>query len=450
MVFGYTPLDPLIVLLGTGLAAWFLSKRPVRLMAYLPSALSLYFFIPTITLLTLWQTVPMLLTARALLLGKLKAPPSAKILVALFGLAFFLSATFAVLAGDDSVRALIRVIYYMGIFALFSFCYEMGRKPEALRLLLRGLVGIGIVLALYGAYQLIATPLGLPVRGILRGTRGAEMAFEYGFVRINSLANEPKRLGYVLFCATLACFALARMEPGRARFLRITAIFILIISLFTFAGSYFATIVMFGLCALVLYPSRATRYVFGALAVIVAGILAFPDAGILEAIQHGYQRRVSEVEIGLDGFRVYRQEFYAWDYLANHLGANFTGVGLGQYFITLYREYGVGVGFNEYGGLQPLNSNFLEILFDLGGAVAVLFYLAILALVWNLRQAGERFLCLALLFVTIQSLTILTLQWMILFAGVGAARLVARRAAPSSVDPAASNPDPAEGVHPIT
>lgn len=429
MVFGYTPLDPLVVLIGTAMAAWFLSKKPVRLMAYMPTALSLYFFIPTVTLLTLWQTVPMLLTGRALMQGKIKAPSFVKPIVALIGMAFILSATFAVLAGDDGTRAAIRVVYYLGIFALFSFCYEMGRTPESLQLLLKGLVVMGTVFAAYGAYQILATPLGLPVRGIVRGTGGADIAYEYGFVRVNSLANEPKRLGYVLFCAVLACFALAKLEPERARRLRTAAWFILLISAFTFAGSYFATIALFGLAALLLYPSKATRYVFGLLVLFGFIITVFPDTGILEAIQYGYERRAAEVEVGLDGARVYRQEFYAWDYLANHIGTNFTGVGLGQYFITLNREYGVGVGYNEVGGLQPLNSNFLELLFDFGGGVAVLFYLMMILLIWKLRQAGERFLCLALLFVTIQSLTILTLHWMVLFAGVGTARLVIKRAA---------------------
>lgn len=428
MVFGYTPLDPLVVLIGTVMAAWFLSKNPVRLMAYMPTALSLYFFIPTVTLLTLWQTVPMLLTGRALLLGKMKAPSVVKPVVAVIGMAFAISATFAVLAGDDSTRAVIRVVYYLGIFALFSFCYEMGRKPEGLPLLLKGLAVMGMVFAVYGAYQILGTPLGLPVRGIVRGSGGADIAYEYGFIRVNSLANEPKRLGFVLFCAVLACFALAKLEPERAKRLRLAAWFILLISGFTFAGSYFVTIALFGLVVLLLYPSKATRYVFGLLALSGLGIMVFPDTGILEAIQIGYERRAAEVEIGLDGARVYRQEFYAWDYLANHIGVSFIGVGLGQYFITLNREYGVGVGYNEFGSLQPLNSNFLELLFDFGGGTAVLFYLMMIVLIWKLRQVGEQFLCLALLFVTIQSLTILTLHWMVLFAGVGAARLVMKRA----------------------
>ncbi|SDL82027.1 hypothetical protein [Aliiruegeria lutimaris] len=428
MVFGYTPLDPLVVLIGTAMAAWFLIRKPIRLMAYMPAALSLYFFIPTITLMTLWQTIPLLLTGRVLAKGTLKVPSFAKFFVFLFGSAFVVSATYSLFSGDDRTRAIIRVIYYLGIFALFSFSYEMGRRPEGLRFLLKGLAAVGVVFSVYGLYQLVATPLGLPVRGILRGTYGADIAYEYGFVRINSLTNEPKRLGYVLFCSALACFALSRLKPERAKLLRKTSYLILFISLFTFSGSYFLSIVLFGLVAVILYPSRATPYALGLVAVLSFIIVILPDNEILEAIQHGYERRAVEVEIGIDGRFVYRQEFYAWDYLAHHPSVAVTGVGLGQYFVALNQEYGIGVGINEYGGLVPLNSNVLELLFDLGGPSAALFYFTMITLIWKLRQAGERFLCLALLFVTMQSLSILTLQWMVLFAGVGVGRLAMKHA----------------------
>jgi hypothetical protein len=40
MVFGYTPLDPLVVLWGTLLAIWYLQKAPVKLIGFMPTALS--------------------------------------------------------------------------------------------------------------------------------------------------------------------------------------------------------------------------------------------------------------------------------------------------------------------------------------------------------------------------------------------------------------------------
>lgn len=411
------------MLLGTGLALYFVATNPVRLMGWLPAALTLYFFIPFVTLLTLWQTVPLLLTARAALLARLRVAPAAQPLFLFILFVFIGSSSYAILLGADPVRALIRILYYLGMLALMSFAYEMGRRDDCQKILLRGLVVLGAVLAVYGLYQIVATFTGLPVRGILRNTSSADLAFEGGILRINSLANEPKRLGYVMFLCTLACPFLAQANPRKKLRFIWTGVGILFMSLFTVAGSYFLAIALFGALALLLYPSRTTRYAFGLLGLVLAVYLIFPDLGLFEVITSGYERRLVEVEVGLDGQRVYRQEFFAWDYLAKNPLPSFFGVGLGQYYITLYHEYGVGVGFNELGGLNPLNSTFLELLFDLSGIVAAMFYGAILLLIWKLRRAGETFLCLALLFVTVQSLTIITLHWMVLFAGLGLARV---------------------------
>ena len=98
-----------------------------------------------------------------------------------------MSAGYALAAGADETRALIRILYYLGIFATLAFAYEMGRKPEAYEILLKGLVIMGIVYAVYGAYQIVAFYTGLPVRGIVYNASGESiMAFEGGLLRINS------------------------------------------------------------------------------------------------------------------------------------------------------------------------------------------------------------------------------------------------------------------------
>lgn len=423
MLFGYTPLDPLVVLIGTGIAVFFLARNPVRLMGLMPTALTIYFFIPTVTLLTLWQTVPLLLTGRLFLKARIHVARFAQPFLMVLLFAFAASSLYAVLHGGDTTRAAVRMLYYLGLFALMSFAYEMGRKPECLNILMRGLVVLGAVLAVYGLYQFVAAQTGLPVRGIVRGLNGAQMPFEGGVPRINSFASEPKRLGYVMFLCGMAALFLARATPAKAQRLTWTAYGIFALSIMTFAASYFLTIALFAAVALLLYPSRAAIYALGLILLGALIALVFPDLGLIDAIVEGYERRAAEFEVGLDGQVVYRQEFYAWDYLANNPASAISGVGLGQYFGVLNQAYGLGVGYSERGALLPLNSNFLELLFDLSGIAAVVVYAGIVLLILRLRSAGETFLCLALLFVTLQSLTILTLQWMVLFAGIGTARL---------------------------
>lgn len=427
MPFGYTPLDPLIVLLGTGIAIYFLGTRPLRLIAWLPAMLTLYFFIPFVTLLTMWQTVPLLLAGRALLKGQIQAYRPAQLLLLILLSVFIASAFYAILMGSDPTRAVIRTMYYAGVFAIMSFTYEMGRREDCYELLLKGLVVLGTVLMIYGLYQIIAAYTGLPFRGILRGLNRAQAAFEGGFFRVNSLATEPKRLGYVMFVCAMACLFMIQFRPEQARRLKWTSAGILFTSLFTFAGSYFAAILLFSSAASILYPSRATKYVLGGFGLAIVVMTAFPDLGLISTIQEGVERRLNEVEVGLDGYKVYRQEFYAWDYLANHPVAAIFGVSIGQYYGVFSSSYGIGAGISPNGSLLPLNSNFLELLFDLGGAAAVVFYGAIGVLILALRRCGETFICLALLFLTMQSMTILTLHFMVLFAGIGTGRLALAR-----------------------
>ncbi len=429
MIFGYTLLDPVVVLLGTLLAFWYLSHKPVKLVGFLPTAFSLWFFLPILTNMSLWQTVPLLLTGRLFVKGGARMPQSAQATVAILASFFIISSTYALLAGEDTTRVVIRIVYYLGIFATFVFCCEMGRRPEAYEILLKGLAAMGIIYAAYGAYQIVAFYTGLPLRGIVYSASGGGiMAFEAGLLRINSLANEPKRLGYVLFLAAMACMFLARMRrPRRARQLRLAAIGILAISTLTFAASYFTAVALFGLGVLLLYPSRATTYAMGALALLTIVSVLFPALGILDALQSGYERRMDEVEVGLDGKVVYRQEFFAIEYLKDNPVAVFGGVGIGQYYSVLNENYGTVAGYDEYGGLIPINSNALELVLDFGIIPSVILYGGLIALVVRLRRGREDFLSCGLLFLIMQSFSIINLLYMVLFAGVAVGRLAQRQ-----------------------
>ncbi|HCQ66711.1 MAG TPA: hypothetical protein DIU07_16880 [Rhodobacteraceae bacterium] len=424
MIFGYTLLDPLVVLLGTALAIRLLATDSVRLVAYLPAALSVYFFIPTVTLLTLWQVVPMLLVLRVFLRGRITVPSSVRPVFGLFALVLFASAGYGFIPGSDTTRASIRVFYYLGVFGLFAFAYEMGRHQKSYVYLLRGFAVLAGVFAIYGVYQIVAYYTGLPFRGIVYGPSGAGFPVINGLPRINSLANEPKRLGFVLFVGALAFFELARhVDASRRTRYQLYGAFILAVSVLTFSSSYFISVAAFGVAALLLYPKRSVRYV---IPVIVASAIVWAignQLGLGETLANIFDSRYAELELGLDAKFVYRQEFYARDYLLNHPWAILTGVGVGQYYSVLFSEYGVGVGYNEYGGLMPLNSMLLELLFDLGGLVTVPFYILLGMLVLKLRRSGLRFLTLALLYLTLQSLSIQTLHFQMLIAGLALGQL---------------------------
>jgi len=423
MLIGYTFVDPLVVIFGTIIAAYFLVMRPMGLVPYLPAALSIYFFIATVTLLTLWQTVPLLLAARAIFQGKLEFRASAALLLALFAVAIGVSFVYGGVAGSDLFRALVRLAYYVGIVGVVLFCYEMGRSREGYRLFLKGLVITGLVFAAYGAYQLVAELTGLPYRAILRGTNFAQSAYESGLVRVNSLASEPKRLGYVLMVCGLACFFYPARTARTRRQLPYAGAFIIATSVLTFAWSYFIAAAIFAILALSFYRYRLGSILPVAAVAALAVVFMPAEWGLQTAIVDGYERRAAEVEVGVDGENVYRQDFYGWDYIAREPATMVAGVGLGQYFGVLNDEYGRGVGLSLGGELLPFNSNFLEIIFDFGGIIAAIFYGALGWLVWQLRRAKETYLSLALLFLLIQSFSIVTLLFVVMFAGFGLGRL---------------------------
>lgn len=426
MIFGYTLLDPVVVLVFAAMALYLLARAPVRLLPWLPTALTAYFFIPVVTLLSVGQVVSLILTARMFIRGRIAAAPRFMPVLVLMLVCFLISAAIGFLSGEDLTRTLLRASYYLGLLAVFAFSFEMLRKQGAYEVFVKGLAYLGIALAIYGLYQVLAVFAGLPLRGIVRGLYGAQIAFEGGLLRINSFASEPKRLGYVMFVCALACFEWARLNPSiRGKYTR-WGYLVLATSALTFAGSYFIALVFFLLFMVVLFPSRATKLVFAGLAGLLI-LSAVPETRLAEIAQDAYERRAQEVEVGLDGTKVYRQEFYAEDFLANNPQAILFGVGLGQYYSVLNREYGPGVGYGEDGeSLVPLNSAVLETLFDLSGIFALLMYSALAWLIWRLRRMGEKFLCLALLFVVLQSFTIQSLAFVAMLAGAASARLIQR------------------------
>lgn len=427
MIFGYTLFDPVIVLAFAAMAIYFLVRSPVRLMPWLPTALTAYFFIPFVTLLTVGQVVSMILTARILVRAKINSAPRFIPVLVLMFLCFVVSASLSFLVGQDFLRTVLRSLYYFGLLAIFAFSFEMIRRDGAYESFVRGLALLGIALTIYGLYQVFAIFSGLPLRGIVRGVYGAQVAFEGGILRINSFASEPKRLGYVMFVCALACFEWARLKPNVGAKYRRFGYLVLGTSALTFAGSYFIAMVLFVLIMVVLFPSRATKLVFAVLAGVII-LSAVPETRLAEIAVNAYERRAQEVEVGLDGAKVYRQEFYAEDYLVNNPGAIIFGVGLGQYYGVLNREYGAGVGIGEDGkSLLPLNSAVLETLFDLSGMFVLLMYASLAYLIWRLRRSGEKFLCLALLFVVLQSFTIQSLTFVVMLAGVASAKLVQRQ-----------------------
>ncbi|WP_172297223.1 hypothetical protein [Pseudoruegeria sp. HB172150] len=427
MATGYSIFDPLVVLISFVLTLYLLIKDPQRLLLYIPLMLSLFFFVPFVTLLTNWHTVPMLIAGWWVFQKKTRFPASISLPIAVIFVSFAAQFLVSVVYGDVGTRLILRASHYVGVFALFLFAYYMSRRPGGYLLLLQGFALAAAVHSIYSFYQIIAFDLGLPFRGLVRDQSGtASAAVESGlFLRVNGLSSEPKRLAYVLFVGALACFELVRIDVEKRRTLyRAFGYLSLIASILTFSGSYYLALVLFGITmALVNMSVLKSFAVLSFACLLVATFLGSATERYLDAMQQGIDRRFQEVEIGLDGEVVYRQEFFAQDYVANHPSVVATGLGIGRYNVALFREYGLGVGYGQNGRILPLNSNFFELIFDLGGLATISFYACILVLTIRAKKAGERFLFMALVMLAYQSLTIQVLHFLVLVMGAAMARL---------------------------
>lgn len=434
MVFGYSWLDPLVVLWGTVVTVYLLARKPIKLMLYLPAFLSLYFFVPFISQLTLFQIVPTLILVGIFFKGGFPLPKQGRFTLLVLVCIFYAQLSFAFLQGGEDInRIILRGIYYLGIFALFLYSWQYCRDEEGYYFLLKGAALIAVIHAAYGLYQIIALPTGLPVRGIVRGLSGAQMAYEGEYLRINGLASEPKRLAYVLALGAMALFELSRHSAEMYRLLMTFAgAAILAISIMTFSGSYFMALAVLIIATFALYP-KAVRFLFIAIIVwsVTVPIYLSRYVSLFDTLVDSYERRSEEVDVGLDGFKVYRQEFYAHDYIINNPADTILGLGIGRYNFVLNKEYGDGVGYAGSGTLVPLNSNFIEMVFDLGVPATLIFYGALLFLILRLYRRREPFLVLVLLFLAIQSFSILVLQFLAVFMGAALAKLMYHHKTPS-------------------
>lgn len=423
--FGYNPIiDTAVVLGSTLLTARLLMRAPQRLLYYLPTLLSLFFVLPVVTNLTNWHIVPMLIVLWWLHQGRSLLPRRAQATLIVLILAFAGQVVYALYVGDAGLRVLLRTSYYVGLLALFAFSYEMTRRPGGLELLLKGLVLAAMIHSLYSIYQIAAQATGLPYRAIIRGfSPVGSIAFEGPLLRVNGFANEPKRLGYILALGAMAALALSkRTSSQERRRQRWKAAFIFSISIMTFSGSYFVALGLLAIGAILIYPSLLKR-LFPPVLVIATGLILFSSKldPLWSALQEGYDQRTQEVEVGIDGDVVYRQEFFAEDYLRRHPVTAIFGTGMGRYNIVLRRQYGEGVGLGEGGRVLPLNSNFFELIFDLGGIATAIFYAAVAVMIFQLRRIGTVFLASAVMFLAFQSLTIQVLQFSAIILGAAMA-----------------------------
>jgi len=439
---GFGIIDYFVVTIVTVLCGALLVRSPKKLLIFLPTFLTIDFFIPFGTQLTPYRIIPIMIFIWLVFSRMFFADRRYNPWIVLFILSIIASLSFALYMGDAGTRPVLRVAHYLGLTALFIFVCRMVRTPVDFESGVWGIFLAGLIHASYAAYQIVASRVGLPFRGIVYGDSGAGFAVSAGdgLIRVNGLADEPKRLGYILLCAAIvALLYLARsLKGGRiAAFWPIKAkdwtpftlgmifILMLIMSLMTFSGSYILALGLTCATAVFLYAKRAVL-ILGSLALTASVLLVIaPDrfSGITAAVTDISESRIMEVEQGIEAANVYRQEFYVQDYLAGNPSSLVLSVGMGRYNTVFSQKYGRGVGLTGNGDVIPINSQIYEIGFDIGIFGLFILYIGGAILALRIRRYGitGAALCTMMLFMLFQSMLISNLQLLAVVAGLCAA-----------------------------
>ena len=447
MPLGHGPIDYVIVILCLIITAHTLITDPKRLLYFLPTFLTIDFFIPLVSQLTPGRLIPFMIGGWWLGTNGL---PRGKPLTTSLSIAIAIiiaSVVYGYLSGESGGRAIIRSLNYTNLVILCGFTWKHARTRTGIKMLLQGFAVAGLIHGLHSVYQIFANKFGLPYRSIVYSEDQSELRMKMlsrGF-RINGFADEPKRLGFVLLVGSLALthISAAVREVQKRYTMLILAMILFLLSIYTFSTSFLIALAIW-LPIMLLLSKRSWKFFLGAL--VASGLLFIVKSDLIlnyvDIQKQFLESREEEVEEGLEARTVYRQEFYAKDYLERYPLKILSGVGMGQYYKVFREFYGPVAGMGPGGMLLPLNSQIFEVILDTGLAGFSLIYLGGIIVIWKLRKVGPDGAIMAIVsaFIMIQSFFVQSLSYHALAVGAGAAMIWAvrntpRRYAPSQMWP---------------
>lgn len=439
MSFGHGILDYLVVAGVFCVTFFFLWSDPRKLLLWLPLFLTIDFFIPLGTQLTPSRFVPAMLGVWLLFVGFPRLNFHQLFAVAVAFLLIALATFYSLDQGDTGLRPIFRAAHYASLIFVFLFTIRIARTRPLVELILWGLVLAGTVHGIYAIYQLFASTFGLPFRGVVYSAGGGSGHSQLGsMIRVNGFADEPKRLGYVLFSAALSIFFLVTNRERNNRndlLAHIRAFFIsrtylvsiavacLGASLLTYSGSYFLAVAIFAAIMVVTFSGRAILSL--GVALLSGLLLAVAAPQLTEAYSERaadlLDQRLTEVEEGLGAQKVYRQEFFAEEIISRDPWILLTGVGMGRYNQVFFRTFGTGAGLGFRGDIMPLNAQPYEVVLDLGVIGFLLLFgsaLAIAITVGRKSSIGSALSAL-IIFLSVQSLFIDAKFYLVLLMAAG-------------------------------
>lgn len=408
-VIGHGIIDYIIVFAFLAYALYAAFTKTERILNVLPAAVSFFFFIEVGPRLTPDKLMPtVFLGAVVLRMGWGYFKTNKPAFMSKWPLVFFIVLLISAFVGTYTTayfrdllsspqlntRLFVQIISYFNVLLIFLIvrreCIVLGSTDK----LLKSFVWTTTILTVYGFYQYFANQLGLPFRGIVYaegavGTANVKTIDDMMF-RVNSFANEPKRLTYFMVVGSLILLKFKSYyfsHLGRL-FTWLLIIGHLVILWWTYSTSIYFSVAIF-LAGLLIYSVfiNYNRRLFNSLIVTIL----IGGAGYLYQSQELDELYEVRVEEQLE-YEEVRQEYYGWDYLVKYPGHFVTGLGPGMYNFALAVEFpGLGGLTSNLSGLKPFNSALLVYLFDFGivGFFIILFPMVLIF--FNKRLANNRF-----------------------------------------------------------
>ncbi|MFT3748927.1 MAG: hypothetical protein QM768_11445 [Agriterribacter sp.] len=374
-----------VVVVGFIIATLFVAnKNPHYIIYLLPAAGSFWFFIDFLTMITPIKIVPAVFILATLNKGRgylrFKNDMWAQGMLILFciycivGLAYTLG-----FQGFESYspykRVVIQFMTYLNQLLIYFILKVEIKTSKDLYVFFKVFIITTTFLCLYGFYQYIAFELGLPFRGIVYTADQVSAAYDsyYQFFRINSLANEPKRLGNILVMGILMLLACKR---GGNKWINILIIVHLACGVLTYSTTLFILLGILVPCLLILsFIDKELKLfksvIFGAFLISIPLLLIFR-----ERIFTIYNVRVvGQIQYAQHEHSYYLDK-YAFDYFKENWQGMLIGYGLGNYNFILEKH--IGAGLNSF-GLEIMNSGVLNLVYDFGYIGTIIFLWPLIA-----------------------------------------------------------------------
>jgi len=408
-VFGHGIVDYVVVFAFLLYAIYAAFTKTERILNILPAAVSFFFFIEIGPRLTADKLIPFVFLSAVLLrygwaYFKVQNTPLNRwgliyifvlLYASLIGVYFMQQFQFLISSPHLNTRLVIQLISYFNIFLIFLIvrreCLHLGNTNR----LLKAFVWTTTILVVYGFYQYFANQFGLPFRGIVYSEGVVNTAsvktIDNMMFRVNSFANEPKRLTYFMVLGILILLKFKTYffsKIGRLlTWLLVVAHFIIL--WWTYSTSIYIVILVFllGLAFYALFISFNKKLLGTLLFISLIGSLAyFYQKQKLDVL---YEVRVDQ-QLERDDVR---EEVRGWEYMKKYPSFFVLGVGPGMYNFALAIEYPDGVSGLSFSGryLKPINSALMIYMYDFGLLGTLVLIFPLILIVYFKRIAFNKF-----------------------------------------------------------